>query len=155
MWPASFNVSGWGTSEHRKVPDRPSCGDRVSGEINRNGNSSTHSKAREGFPVTVGALTDSAAFSMAFGTGESVREGVQATARTNESNREKGVGQVLGEAMNGCLTDSVSWCFCVRPTEMTAASAAGKRLFGSRGPRESTHWCVDCHARYIPGWKIP
>jgi hypothetical protein len=92
MRPASFNVSGWGTREHRKVPRRRSCGLRGP-ELNAPaGNSSTHSKAREGFPVTVGALTDSAAFSMAFGTGESVREGVQATARTNESNREKGVG---------------------------------------------------------------
>ena len=61
LWQASVNVSGWGTHERRKASCRMSpCGVRVSGKKNRNGNSSTHSKAREGFPVRIGALTDRA-----------------------------------------------------------------------------------------------
>jgi len=58
---ASVNVSGQGTPQHREVRGRPSCGGRASGKKNRSGNSSTCSKAREGFPVIVGALKDRAA----------------------------------------------------------------------------------------------
>jgi hypothetical protein len=88
---ASVNVSGQGTPEHRKVPGRPSCGGRASGKKNRSGNSSTCSKAREGFPVKVGALTDRAAYgphTSPFAR-EEVQAGAAVPARTNEPNRER------------------------------------------------------------------
>ena len=108
---ASVNVSGQGTPQHREVRGRPSCGGRASGKKNRSGNSSTCSKAREGFPVKVGALKDRAA---------SRPHTSRMSERRSKLGQQTPRGQMSRTAKG---REGVSRCFHVRPAEIDSPLA--------------------------------